>query len=62
MGKQNRRGQSVQQFSPKSPKHFRNLWMLIVYTNNYPVKKFIFTHSTIKFDIGGEGTAPECSW
>ena len=38
MGKQNKRGHSVQQFSPKSPKYFRNLWMLIVYTNHYPVK------------------------
>ena len=30
MGKQNKRGQSVQQFSPKSPKCFRNLWMRFV--------------------------------
>ena len=30
MGKQNKRGQSVLQFSPKLPKCFRNLWMLIV--------------------------------
>ena len=60
MGKQNKWGQST--VLAKAPKYFRNPWMLIVYTNHYPVEKFIFTHSTIKFDIGEEGTAPECSW
>ena len=52
MGKQNKRGQSVQQFSPKSPKHFRNLWILIVYTNHYPVKSLSLLIQQLNLTLG----------
>ena len=32
------------------------------HTNHYPVEKFMLNNSTIKFDIGGKGTATKCSW
>ena len=64
MGKQHKRGQSVQQFSPKSPKCFRNLWMRFVSFKQtiIQLKSLSLLVQQLNLTLGGEGTAPECCW